>query len=613
VRKSIEFSQSKVQIFGGKEEDILIENLSNNSYKITAVFPELNLTKEVTSQELKVNDSKVPLLQFSSFFPHIKVLLDVKVPKINLNNADKITNLNLNLSFAFGEITGETSFKIGEKLTFNLKGVMQNYENTFRKGLIKASIDGVGVDFSSFDYFINFIYKGNKSEDFKLKFNAIIAGEEAVFEDISFIGNEIEVKNSKFEFNLYLKERGYFADINIEKLNLENIKLTIPAALKQPNGDLFRILFDYLKFKDFSYIKINCKSCKLNEETYKIAFKANTINSKIELEELSVNGAKIGVFIGGILDIRNPQSNIANLNVEVTKWEDFEFDKFLNISSIIEKFEEIKIPSFDGFAGSIIFNGKSISNKFNKIEAMEVRLRMNAGILKENTSKIKINGVETENFINMEIIMRSARPEISASLNLPSVEVSGILAYILNRKEFTKINGFAGVGASFTTRGVLAKDLVQNISAIFEIKSNKIEINNFAIDEIARVLTNPLISFKSLTNTQIQNQMNNKGFYELSSKIAFSENTFNVENLDLKSQGSNSIFVGKLTLLPQNKYLLQMVGKTATTGADLNSNLNGLMPVYITSAISNKEEEIETKFDYSQVNKYSEARRVLYK
>ena len=58
---------------------------------------------------------------------------------------------------------------------------------------------------------------------------------------------------------------------------------------------------------------------------------------------------------------------------------------------------------------------------------------------------------------------------------------------------------------------------------------------------------------------------------------------------------------------------MQLVGKSAVACSDLNAKLVGLMPLYIATAISNTGKAVAIQFDYSQINKYADARRVIYK
>jgi hypothetical protein len=617
VRKNLEFSNSKLQLFGGKEENVLIENLSNDKYKITLDIDELNIVKgEQKENDFLINDSKTPMLQFSNFFPQIFINLEAKVKTINLQDLKEtktINDLNTSFNLGYGKIEALMSFQIEDRIHLKSEAMVQNYETANRKGVLNIQLEGKKIDLTNFKIMKFGEYKGEKEQDFKLDLSFIIAGDKGIVEIISLNSNEIKLENSRLEFDLYLKDRDYILDLNFDTLDTSKIKLNLPSGLTQANSDLFKTLFNYLKFKDFSYINLYCNNCLIGEESYTTAIKTNITRGKIELEEFYLINSKIELGVTAILDIRNPQNNTANLAIEVLKWEDFKFENFINIDKIFTNFQDFKFPSLEDFNGSLSIYAQGIKNEFNNLNFVDLKWRLSSGFLKQTSSRMTLNQISQEDSFILDANLKYAEPSINLKMVLPLVELRGILTLLLNKTKFDDIKGGVAIAVGLQTRGFLLKDLINNANVSFEAKGSNIEVRKFGIDEIAKTLTNANLSFKKITNSEIQQKINEKGVFGLSGKINFANNEFYIESLELKSPLSSSLFVGKLILQPEKKFALQLLGKTATIGADLNKKLNGVMPVYLTCAIANNGDEFETKFDFTQVNKYSEARRVLFK
>jgi hypothetical protein len=616
VRKNVEFFNSKLQLFGNKEEEVKISNLSNDTYKISLNINELILEKqEGEISKLNVEENIFPPIQFSFFLPNQEVLFSVNIETIVLKRgqvSDRLQNFALYSKLGSNEIQVDSKFNFNSSIDFALNGLIQEYENSFRKGFFNINISGnANLKNYKISDFIN--YDGTENEYFEIDATFQMLNNKNLFEIRKIKTESLDVVNSRLEFDYYSKDRDYLVELFLNKLDVDKISFNLPSELQKQNEDLFKLLFYYLKLRNFSYINADCLACKIGQEEYRVNLKTSITNGALELENFEITSDKIDALVSGTLDIKNPQNNIANLVIEVGKWNDFNFESFGKISSIIKDYNLFKIPSFSSFNGVVYIYMQDIKNKFNQIDFLELRLRLSSGVLKQTSSRIVINKIPMEDFIKFEADLTKSIPTIIASGTLPSVKSEGLLSLILNEEKFDDIKGNTSIGFGISTIGIAIKDLIANANAVFELRSNRIMVQKFGIDSIAKVLSNPQLSFKNITNKEIEEKINDTGSYELSSKISFAGNSFSIENLELKSDFSSNLFVGKLNLLPENKHTLQLIGKTATSGADLNKMLKGIMPVYLTCAITSAEEGRDVKYDLSQINKYADARRVLFK
>lgn len=616
VKKEVDFINSKLQMFEGNEERLVIESLGNRNYKITADIKEINLTE--TSDilpELKTNDSKVPLIQFSSLIPNINVFANVQIKHINMKTAkqvNKIEDLSLTSSFSYGKLTTALDFLYNEKITFKSEGFIENFETEGRKGFFKNTISLKSFDLENFSLNENVKLKLGKNENVLIAFDYTLSAENAVISDISIdVENNFKLFASTFQYNLY-KENDYSLNFNLQDFNMNNIQITQSKIFNENNSDLFKILFDYLKFKNFSYMEIKCFTCKIGDEKVGMNLKFNISLGKIELETLSIFGDKIIFNAEGILDVRNPQNNVANLFINIEKWEGFSIEKLIASSTLFPDIAKFKIPSFESFSGTVKLNLFNLSNEFNKIEILKLNAPLKNGILQVSNSEMKINGSANTDFIKFTAIMQSSNPTISSSISFAGLELREAIKSVLKDENFKTISGISSVGIGLQTKGFLLSDLIKNASADLQVNS-QVSVLDFDVEGLVEVLSNESISFKKLSNTEIQNKMNGVGKFNLTSAIKFSNMEFTIESSELKSAHSTSLFVGRVGL-NQAPNSIQILGKSALIGANLNSGLKGSMPIYMTQSILNPEgKEIDVKIDYSQINKYSEARRVLYK
>jgi hypothetical protein len=246
------------------------------------------------------------------------------------------------------------------------------------------------------------------------------------------------------------------------------------------------------------------------------------------------------------------------------------------------------------------------------LEELNANFNLSLGSLKEVSSSISLNGIKKDVFLSFETVLNKPFPVFSFTANIPSYNAEGLLNFIFKTDSFKNFKANADIAIGAKTYGLSADSLLKNLNANIVLKSEAIEIPNFNLEALSSLLSDQSVAFKNLPNPQILAKINSSGTYSLDSKMSLQNMEFGIEKLELKSPSSSNIFVGKLRFQPKKSFFLQMVGKTALAGADLNSNLKGLMPLYITSALSNKEDKIEIQFDYSQITQYSEARRVLY-
>jgi hypothetical protein len=616
VKKEVDFLNSKLQMFEGNEEQLIIESLGNRNYKITADIKEINLTE--TSDilpELKTNDSKIPLIQFSSLIPNINVYANIKVKNINMKTAkevNKIEDLSFVSTLSYGKMTTALDFLYNEKINFKSEGFIENFETEQRKGFFKNSISLKSFDLENF--FLNENIKLNlgKNENILILFDYTLSEENAIISDISIdIENNFKLFSSTIQYNLY-RESDYSINLNLQNFNMNNIKIIQSKLFNENNSDLFKILFDYLKFKNFSYMEIKCFTCNIGDEKINMNLKFNISSGKIELETLSIFGNNIIFDVEGILDIRNPQNNLANLFINIDKWEGFSVEKLIASSKIFTDIAKFKIPSFESFSGMVKLNLFNLNNEFNKIETLKLNASLKNGILQISNSEMKINGSINTDFIKFTAVMQSSTPIISSSISFAGFELREAIKSVLKDENFKTISGISSVGIGLQTKGFLLSDLIKNASADLQVNS-KVSIVDFDIEGLVGVLSNELLSFKKLSNTEIQNKMNDVGQFNLTSTTKFANMEFTIESAELKSARSTSLFVGKVGL-NQAPNSIQILGKTALIGANLNTGLKGSMPIYMTQSIINPEgKEIDVKIDYSQINKYSEARRVLYK
>ncbi len=616
VRKSVEFNGAKIQLFGGREEDVIIENSKNDIYKIFINIDSLKIAKEGRLPKLIPPASNVPSLQFGQLIPEITVLFDVKINEIELSGVGEkniISNISASGKLSYGEADFNSFFVINNRLKVLLEGFLYNYELPTRKSVIKVKLDGKGVNLSNINIIDVIRYKGAEKADFKASFDFIVLGETGIFDNINFEDEDALLNKGRIEFDLYLKERSYFFDANFTKLNVNKIKLITPSVYTGVSSDLFRTLFDYLKVKAFANINLNCDACKMGDENYQLKLKSNISGGKFEISEFKITNENIDFNSNILLDIRNLQNNLTNVNINIAKWNNFNFANFLKLGNILERIEDFKMPSLDGFSGVFNLKMQNVTGKYNKLNNLYITLGMARGDLKETSSFIDLNGFKVQDFISIRSFLNEPFPRFSFTASIPSWNLEGFLKFAIKDDKFDSVKGLTNVSIGGSTKGVLFDSLISNLSANIVINSNKIEVKRFNTEELSGFLSNQNSVLKSSSNRQITDKMLKTGTYQMDGKMSFDQMEFNIEKIELKSATSNSIFVGRFGIPSNQNFFLQMVGKTAIVGANLNNKLNGLMPLYISSAITNEGKNIKVNLDYSQIYKYSEARRVLYK
>jgi hypothetical protein len=616
VRKSLEFNVAKIQLFGGKEEDVIIENSKNDIYKIFINIDSLKIAKEGRLPKLIPPASNVPSLQFGQLIPEITVLFDVKINEIELAGVGEkniISNISASGRLGYGEVDFNSFFVVNEGLKVLLEGFLYNYESPIRKSLVKVKLEGRDFNLSNTNIIDSVRYKGGERSHFKSSFNFVMLGETGILDDIYFEDEETLLNKGRVEFNLYLKDRSYFLDANFTKLNVNKIKLITPSVYTGVSSDLFRTLFDYLKVKAFANINLNCDACKMGDENYQLKLKSNISGGKFEISEFKITNENIDFNSNILLDIRNLQNNLANLNINVAKWNNFNFANFLKLGNILERIEDFKMPSLEGFSGVFNLKMQNVAGMYNKLNNLALTLSMVRGELKEASSFIDLNGFKIKDFISIRSFLNEPFPRFSFTASIPSLNLEGFLKFAIKDEKFDSIKGLTNVSIGGTTKGVLFDSLISNLSANININSNAIEVKRFNVEELSGFMSNQNSVFKGVSNRQITDKMLKTGIYAMEGKMSFQQMEFNIEKIELKSATSNSIFVGRLGIPSNQNFFLQLVGKTATVGANLNNKLNGLMPLYISSAITNEGQNIKVNLDYSQIYKYSEARRVLYK
>jgi hypothetical protein len=637
VKKTLEFSNSSFQAFGNKTEEVQIESLSDNTYKINLDIAELNISESQKSNLLVVNDSKVPVLQFSDFIPNVKVLLDLKIGKINIKKIEAssertVSNIKLNADFAYGRVNFALNLKINDDINVSSEGFLEHFEEMNRKVFVRSKILLENFDVSKLNIFNVASYKKEEKADVSIGFDTVLLGSGSIiFDEINLqIKDDIEIFSSKLEYDIYKKQADYMLEVNTRNLDISLLKLNYGKSFKTPNGDLFRILFDYLKFKQFSYIKFNCEACKLDGELSSISLIYFITPGKIELADFKITNENMEMEAAGILDIRNPSASVASFDLKIGKWTNFSLKKLFSINGILEDFDKLKLPSFENFSGHLKLEGDLISliplsevkdKKTNVIKNAFISFSLNNGVLKTSASQAVINGFENKNFLVSEISLTGNVPQVSANLTLAGIEAAPIIQKMVGNKDYIGISGIFSVGASIGTSGFFIKDLIKNISSNLEIKSERARIEAFNLEAISSAMLDTGASFKKITNLELQDKITSSfGIFEVQSVVKITGREISLESGELKSLNSSSIFVGKYTFDENSKHSFQLLGKTAVFGADLNNGLKGAMPIYITQSLTspvNQTEEnkqvVEKKLDYLQVNKYAEARRVLFK
>lgn len=615
VKRNIDFVNSKIHLFGDKEESIKIEALNNDLYRITLALQDFTINPNKNFQNVKFNEGKVPALQFGEFFKGInfEIITSVKTFNIGTEKVGIVKNYKSNILIGKDDIKGNVEFDYKDKFNFSANGIIQNYESNFRKAVIYSTIKSENYENRNiiFDDFINI--KNLEPANLNANINFILAGETAIIEMPLLEYGESKIENSKIEFDIYKPKASYVANINARNIDLEKVKLKLHPTLKSSNQDLFKIMFDYLKFKNFNYVDFNCSNCKAGEEILNIIYKQSTSSGKVELEKFTINSANIDAEINGNIDVRNPEKNILNLFVDVKKWNNITPSKPFLFSNIVEGFESFKLPSLELFSGTVLLQFGDISNGVSNISKGNMLFALNNGSLKSVNSLLVINNISNVNFINLSSNLTGNNPEFKGSLNVAGLIAEDLLSFALKEKDFDVVKGYVSIGAGFSSRGFLATDLLKNLNINIEAKSSSLDIKDYNIDSIAQILLSENLSFKKITNPNIWERRMGVSKQSLTSTMKFANNEITIEMMELKGKNSTNVFVGKL--LMKDKPHLQMIGKTVTAGANLNNNLQGVMPVYLTSSITSKTEEegYEVKIDFSQVNKYAEARRVLFK
>lgn len=616
VRHTVDFSNSKIQVYGNKDQEIKIETLSNNNYKVNIDLEDIKIEEYKDTTDIVVGENKMPSLQFSSLFPDLKVLFNVNIKNIDIASQKRpisISNLSLFAAFEYGKI--DFNFTVLDLLNLKIKadGFFSNFESANRKGFARFEIDGSGVNLSNFTLFNVLKYNGPEKSNFKMRFDTLLSASDIFFDDIFLsLDDNLKVVDSKLQYDVYNKSGNYVVDFNVQNLNFDKVKLMLPASLKLQSQDLFKIIFQYLSFKSFNYVTFTCTSCvagveKFNEINllYSLSF------GKMEVEKFDFIGPNIEASLNGILDIRDPSNNISNLDIFVKKWDSFSFKKLFSLSQIFEKFEDFKVPSFINFNGVLNVEGMNVNLLQNKIEDFGMIFSLNRGILNEVSSEIILNGFQGQNFIDLKGILQGNMPDFDASLKLSGIEIQEVLKFLLKKDDFEDVKGISSLGFAVKTRGHLLSDLIKNSSSIIDLKSNLLKIDNFNVDALAKVLLSENASFKSISNSAIQSNIKSEGSFNFNALIKTNGLNAEIEKLDLKSKESAGIFIGKYIYAEPPKF--QLTGKVATAGANLNTGLKGVMPIYFTSTITSENNNIGVGIDYSQINKYSEARRVLYK
>lgn len=622
IKNDLEFSNAKIQTFGNKEEEVSIETLSNNTYKVIIHIKELLLSNSKKKGDLApvLGEFKNPIIQFGKIFPKVKALFDVKIDIIKLNNDQKISNLSFTAQALYGEINFNTFLRIDDKINAKIEGFIQNFESENRKGFARMDLEGK-MNTSNLLLFDNIKYNGGKDEDFKLHFDLLLTGENVVLDSVFLdFDNGLKLTNSKLEYNAYKKEGQYLLNLNVENLDLNNIKFILPSVLKLQNQDLFKTVFEYLSYKNFVYINLHCSSCKIGEETMQnVEFEYSMGQGEMEVKKLRLINENIDTLISGLIDIRNPNESLLNFDVLINKWKNFNLTILTKFSSIFEDFDSFKAPSLANFSGIFKINGSGIEGKNNTINSLGATLALNKGLLRTTDSSITLNEIKTDNFFDIKANLQSNIFDIAFSTSIAGLEVKDIFQFLLKNKDFNTISGLIAIGSSTKTNGFFIKDLIKNANTSIEVKSNALKVRNFNIDAIADILLDGSLSFKTITNSYIQDKMNSDGLFVASSKVRINGFNIETESIELQSPQSTDVFVIRYNHDGISDYNFQVVGKMATVGANLNTNLKGAMPVYLTSNFSGQSSKngeapmIKSDIDYSQINKYAEARRVLYK
>lgn len=615
VKKSVDFANSKIQAFGGKAEEVKIEPLNNNLYRISLELADLTITPNKNLKSIQINEGKLPVLQFGALFPESKFELVTSIGSINIADGEMgvVKNFKSTILFEDEIVKGNINFLLQNKFEISAKGLIQNYESSFRKGMIAIDIKSSNYENKNiiFNDFISI--KNLEPSDLEASLNLIIAGETGILEAPLIKYGDNKIINSKLEFNIYSIQNNYALILNAENINLNNIRIKPHSILTSANQDLFKVMFDYLKFKNFNFINFTCIACKADDEILNIGFKQSVSSGKIEIENFTIDSANIKGYLNGIIDVRNPEKNILNLFVNISQANEINLKKASSISNLIEGFQNFKLPSLDSFSGTIGIKFNNITNGFTKMQDGSILLGLNYGSLKILNSSVKLNNVINTDWISMQSRLSGNNPDFVGSVNLSGVNIEDTLSYLFNKDKFDIVKGYASIGVGFSTKGFLLQNLINNLNANIEVKSNAVDVKDLNIDAIALVLLNENISFKRITNANIAERRFSNSTSTLSSTMKFANNEITIEAMELKGVNSTSVFVGKMIL--KEKPFLQMLGKTATVGANLNNNLKGVMPIYLTSSITSKEDEdgFDVKIDFSQVSKYAEARRVLYK
>ena len=615
VKKSVDFTNSKIQAFGGKEEEVKIEPLSNDLYKISLNLSDLTITPHKNLKNIKINEGKLPALQFGGFFPELNFEFVTSIGSINIADGEMGVVKNFKLSISLGEemIKGNLDFLLRDKFTISAKGLMQNYESRFRKGMASINIKSSNYENKNivFDDFL--ILKNLEPADLEASINIMLAGETAIVEADLVKYGENKIVNSKIEFDIYSPRNNYSLTLNAEGIDFAKLKIKQHPIFTSSNQDLFKIMFDYLKFKNFNYINFTCTACKAGDEVLNVGFKQSVSSGKIELESFVIDSENIIAAASGFFDIRSPEKNIFNLFIEVGKADKISVEKIISIAGIADEVERFKLPSLDSFSGTIGIKFNDVSNGVTIIQEGNILLGLNYGALKSLESGLKLNGVLNSNWLSLTSNLNGSNPDFIGSANLSGILTEDLLSFLLKKEQFEEVKGLASMGVGFSTRGFLLRDLIKNLNLNIEAKAPQLIVKDFNIDAIAQVLLNENISFKRVANADILERRFSPSTMSLTSTMKFVSNEITIEAMELKGVNSTNVFVGRLTL--GEKPTLQMLGKTATVGANLNNNLKGAMPIYLTSSVNSKEEGdgFDVKIDPSQINKYAEARRVLYK
>lgn len=617
VRKSMEFSNSKVQFYSDAEREIKIDTLSNNSYKVVMDLPEITVTQVKEKKNFIWGETKVPVIQFGKIFPDIKILWETRIGKIKIADEKspfEVDELKISSSFEAGRISFDSSFLYNKKFQVSLEGFMQNFESVHRKGFVRAKVDGREVNLSNINLFDAVNYQGKENTSFTLNFDATLAGDTLAFDNIN-VENEgdIHIISSNASYNLYKKDGDYLMEINADNIDFDKIKFILPNSLTQKGQELFRVIFQYLSFKSFTYINLSCTLCKAGDEKFDIIRMQYSLTpGKMELEKLDMISPNIQASLSGILDIRDAAASILNMDIFIKKWKGVTFPKLLSVWSILKNGQDFQIPSLQSFSGVINFEGADIETEGNKIRSIDALFSLNRGFLKSVNSEITLNGVSTKDFLKTESSFYGNVPAINLSLAFGGIKLKEIIGFFLKDTAFDKIDGTASIGFSSKTTGFLFKDLMKNSFSNLELKSGDIKIKNFNIDALSAVMRQGKgYKFKNFANSQnLHDIMNSDGLFSLNSTWRINGMEVNIESMELKSLASDI----PSTMLVAGKYspaYMEVQATTAMAGANLNKKLEGIMPVYLRSFITWQPAKLETKIDYTQINKYYEVRKVL--